>query len=128
MPVEELYGALLHCLAQLGIVVEIDRVPNEIPNAIPFTEDTVHRAYDKEYAQRFWRVLLRTHNVFSHFRTAFLGKASPVHFFWGSFDLAVTRFSGRRAPAHPGGVPHLSDAVVREAYSHQVSSSGFWPG
>ncbi|HEY1962865.1 MAG TPA: DUF5996 family protein, partial [Rhizomicrobium sp.] len=90
--------------------------------------DTVHRDYDKEYAHRFWRVLLRTHDVFSHFRTAFLGKASPVHFFWGSFDLAVTRFSGRPAPLHPGGIPHLSDAVVREAYSHEVSSAGFWPG
>jgi len=88
----------------------------------------VHRAYDKEYAQRFWRVLLRTHEVFSHFRTGFLGKASPVHFFWGSFDLAVTRFSGRRAPLHPGGIPHLPDAVAREAYSHEVSSAGFWPG
>jgi hypothetical protein len=128
MPVAEFYGELLHCLAQLGIAPPIDKTPNELPEAIPFDEDTVHRDYDKEYAQRFWRVLLRTHEVFSHFRTGFLGKASPVHFFWGSFDLAVTRFSGRPAPLHPGGVPHLADAVVREAYSHQVSSAGFWPG
>jgi len=88
----------------------------------------VHAAYDRDFVNRFWRVLLRTHEVFSHFRTAFLGKASPVHFFWGSFDLAVTRFSGRPAPPHPGGVPHLPDAVAREAYSHEVSSAGFWPG
>jgi hypothetical protein len=128
MPVAELYGELLHCLAQLGIVPRIDKIPNELPEAIPFDEDTVHRAYDKDSAQRFWRVLLRSHEVFSHFRTSFLGKASPVHFFWGSFDLAVTRFSGRPAPLHPGGVPHLPDAVVREAYSHEVSSAGFWPG
>ena len=95
---------------------------------IPFDEDTVHAAYDADAAQRFWRVLLAAHDVMAHFRTGFLGKSSPVHFFWGSFDLAVTRFSGRRAPPHPGGVPHLPDAVVREAYSHEVSSAGFWPG
>jgi hypothetical protein len=103
-------------------------MPNEIADAIPFSEDRVHAAYDAEYAIRFWRVLLRAHAAFSHFRTAFLGKASPVQFFWGSFDLAVTRFSGRRAPPHPGGIPHLPDAVAREAYSHEVSSAGFWPG
>src|SRR5207302_6802785 len=80
------------------------------------------------YANRFWRVLASTHQVLSRFRTGFLGKASPVHFFWGSFDLAVTRFSGRHAPRHPGGVPRLSDAVAQEAYSHEVSSAGFWPG
>ncbi len=88
----------------------------------------MHAAYDAEAAQRFWRVLLAAHEVLSHFRTGFLGKVSPVHFFWGSFDLAVTRFSGRRAPRHPGGVPHLPDAVAQEAYSHEVSSAGFWPG
>jgi len=97
-------------------------------DAVPFREDTVHSAYDPDSANRFWRILLASHEVFSHFRTTFLGKVSPVHFFWGSFDLAVTRFSGRRAPLHPGGVPHLPDAVVREAYSHEVSSAGFWPG
>jgi Family of unknown function (DUF5996) len=128
MPVAEFYGELLHTLAQLDVQPEIDKLPNEIVEAIPFDRDTAHRDYDKEYAQRFWRVLLRAHEVLSHFRTGFLGKASPVHFFWGSFDLAVTRFSGRPAPLHPGGVPHLSDAVVREAYSHEVSSAGFWPG
>jgi hypothetical protein len=118
----------MHLLSQLGIDPQIDTMPSEIVNAIPFDEDTVHRAYDKEYAQRLWRVLLRVHEVLSHFRTGFLGKSSPVHFFWGSFDLAVTRFSGRRAPPHPGGIPHLPDAVAREAYSHEVSSAGFWPG
>ncbi len=85
-------------------------------------------AYDPEYANRFWRVLLQSDRVFKEFRAGFCGKCSPVHFFWGSFDLAVTRFSGRRAPPHPGGVPHLPDAVAREAYSHEVSSLGFWPG
>jgi len=128
MPVAEFYAEFLHTLGELGIRPHLDKIPNEIPDAIPFDEDTAHRAYDKEYARRFWRVLLRVQEVLSHFRTAFLGKASPVHFFWGSFDLAVTRFSGRRAPLHPGGIPHLSDDVVREAYSHEVSSAGFWPG
>ena len=103
-------------------------MPCEIPNCVPFDQDTVHKAYDPDYARRFWRVLLSAHEVFSRFRTGFLGKSSPVHFFWGSFDLAVTRFSGRGAPRHPGGVPHLPDAVAQEAYSHEVSSAGFWPG
>jgi hypothetical protein len=128
MPVAEFYVDLLHALSALGIVVEIDTMPNEIADAIPFDEDRIHASYDRDFANRFWRVLLRSHEVFSYFRTAFLGKASPVHFFWGSFDLAVTRFSGRRAPPHPGGIPHLPDTVVREAYSHEVSSAGFWPG
>ena len=128
MTVAELYAAVFAELRGLGFELRIDSVPNELPDAIPFEEDRTHKAYDPDFANRFWRVLLRTHDVFSHFRTAFLGKASPVHFFWGSFDMAVTRFSGRRAPLHPGGVPHLSDAVVREAYSHEVSSAGFWPG
>jgi hypothetical protein len=103
-------------------------MPCEIADCIPFEQDTVHASYDAEYVNRFWRVLLSASEVFARFRTAFLGKASPVHFFWGSFDLAVTRFSGRPAPRHPGGVPHLSDAVAQEAYSHEVSSAGFWPG
>ena len=128
MTVAEFYTDILHTLSQLGIRVHIDPVPSELVDAIPFDEDTAHRAYDKDYAHRFWQILLRVHEVLSHFRTGFLGKASPVHFFWGSFDLAVTRFSGRRAPLHPGGIPHLPDAVVREAYSHEVSSAGFWPG
>src|SRR5207344_3664322 len=107
---------------------EIDRVPNEIANAVPFDQDTAHDAYDTEFAQRFWRVLVQATRVLSRFRTSFLGKSSPVHFFWGSFDLAVTRFSGRAAPPHPGGIPHLPDAITREAYSQEVSSLGFWPG
>jgi hypothetical protein len=99
-----------------------------MPDPIRFDDDRVHASYDANYAQRFWRVLLQCDRVFKLFRTGFIGKASPVHFFWGSFDLAVTRFSGRRAPLHPGGIPHLSDAVTREAYSHEVSSAGFWSG
>jgi hypothetical protein len=124
----EFYADLVEALSELGIVVAIDVMPNEIADALPFTKDLAHRAYDQDVANRLWRALLCAHDAFSHFRTAFLGKASPVHFFWGSFDLAVTRFSGRPAPLHPGGVPHLPDAVAREAYSHEVSSAGFWPG
>lgn len=121
-------AAVFVALDELGIGVTIDEYPNEIPDAIPFHTDTVHASYDPDYAQRFWRVLLQADRIFKHFRTGFLGKSSPTHFFWGSFDLAITRFSGRRAPLHPGGVPNLSDAVTREAYSHEVSSAGFWPG
>ena len=107
---------------------KINGKPNEIPDAVPFAEDRVHASYDRDYANRFWRVLSASNEVFAQFRTGFLGKASPVHFFWGSFDLAVTRFSGRSAPRHPGGVPNLPDDVAQEAYSHEVSSAGFWPG
>ena len=128
MTVAEFYVKYLALLSRLGFDLRIDDAPNEMADAVPFREDTVHSAYDPDSANRFWRILLASHEVFSHFRTTFLGKVSPVHFFWGSFDLAVTRFSGRRAPLHPGGVPHLPDAVVREAYSHEVSSAGFWPG
>jgi hypothetical protein len=128
MTVAAFHAAVLQALSELGVTLRIDTVPNEIPDAITFDQDFAHCSYDAAFAGRFWRVLLHAHDVFAYFRTAFLGKASPVHFFWGSFDLAVTRFSGRRAPLHPGGVPHLSDAVVREAYSHEVSSAGFWPG
>jgi hypothetical protein len=128
MTVAEFHVALFADLKALGIDVTIDGMPNEIPDAIPFRNDDVHRAYDADAAQRFWRILLSSHHVLSHFRSGFLGKVSPVHFFWGSFDLAVTRFSGRGAPQHPGGVPNLPDAVAREAYSHEVSSAGFWPG
>jgi hypothetical protein len=128
MLVAEFYADLMQALSELGIGTAIHEMPNEVADATPFSEDRTHGAYDRDFANRFWRLLLRSHEVFSHFRTAFLGKVSPVHFFWGSFDLAVTRFSGRRAPPHPGGVPHLPDAVVREAYSHEVSSAGFWPG
>jgi hypothetical protein len=126
--VAEFYADVMIALAELGVSVRIDEMPNEIPDAVRFGEDRAHASYDPDFASRFHRVLLRSHAAFSHFRTGFLGKASPVHFFWGSFDLAVTRFSGRRAPAHPGGVPNLPDAVAREAYSHEVSSAGFWPG
>ncbi len=126
--VAEFYEDVMIALRELGIVVMIDTMPCEIADAVRFDEDTEHKSYDGEYVHRFWRALVASNEVLARFRTGFLGKASPVHFFWGSFDLAVTRFSGRRAPLHPGGVPHLSDAIAREAYSHEVSSAGFWPG
>jgi hypothetical protein len=108
--------------------VKIDPRPSELPDRLRFDRDEIHRAYDPEYAQRFWRVLVQAARVFQAFRARFIGKCSPVHFFWGAADLAVTRFSGRKAPPHPGGVPNLPDRVTREAYSHEVSSCGFWPG
>jgi len=126
--VADFYRAVMLLLEGLGIEVAINAMPNEVANPIKFSEDRVHRAYDSDAAHRFWRALIRADRVFKLFRSGFIGKASPVHFFWGSFDLAVTRFSGRRAPRHPGGVPGLPDAVTREAYSHEVSSAGFWPG
>jgi hypothetical protein len=126
--VAEFHALVIAALAELGIAARITDLPSEIPDAIPFSRDRQHGAYDAEYARRFWQVLLQVDRVFKQFRTGFIGKASPVHFFWGSFDLAVTRFSGRRAPPHPGGAPGLSNAVMREAYSHEVSSAGFWPG
>src|SRR6266436_519571 len=122
------YKAVMIALDELGLPVKIDIMPNEIPNPIPFDRDEQHRAYDPEYANRFWRVLVQADRVFKKFRGRFVGKCSPVHFFWGAPDLAVTRFSGRRASEHPGGVPNLPDSVAREAYSHEVSSCGFWPG
>jgi len=128
MSVATFYREVMAALAELEVPVAIHAAPNELPQAIPFAEDTQERAYDGAQAERFWRALLQADRVLKLFRTGFLGKASPTHFFWGSFDLAVTRFSGRRAPPHPGGVPHLPDAVAREAYSHEVSSAGFWPG
>jgi hypothetical protein len=126
--VASFYGELMGALAHLGAPTTIDRMPNELPDATPFPEDIRLRPYDPAMAQAFWRALVQIERVFTRFRSRFLGKCSPVHFFWGSFDLAVTRFSGRRAPPHPGGAPHLADAVMREAYSHEVSSAGFWPG
>jgi len=126
--VAEFHAEIMAGLHDLGLRVPIHDMPSEIADAIPFSADTIHRAYDAPYAQRFWRVLIQAARVLSQFRTSFLGKCSPVHFFWGSFDLAVTRFSGRRAPLHAGVVPHLPRAVLREAYSHEVSSAGFWPG
>jgi hypothetical protein len=122
------YAGVMEILADLGLPVEIHAAPNELPEATPFAQDKARRDYDPDQANAFWRILVQSNRVFSAFRTAFLGKASPVHFFWGSFDLAVTRFSGRAAPPHPGGVPNLPDLVAREAYSHEVSSAGFWPG
>jgi hypothetical protein len=118
----------MEALAGLGIRLRIRTMPSEIPDPIPFDRDEVHRSYDREYANRFWRVLVQADRVMKVFRGRFLGKSSPVHFFWGAADLAVTRFSGRPAPEHPGGIPHLPDSVTREAYSHEVSSLGFWPG
>ena len=122
------YAGVMDMLQSSGVPVKIFPAPNELPEQIPFPEDTRPRAYDGDAAHRLWLALAKSAKVFQRFRSAFLGKVSPVHFFWGSFDLAVTRFSGRRAPAHPGGVPHLPDDVAREAYSHEVSSAGFWPG
>jgi hypothetical protein len=128
MPVADFYAQVMAALESLDLPVTINGAPNELPEAVPFAEDHAPRVYDLAQALRFWRALLQADRVLKVFRTAFLGKASPVHFFWGSFDLAVTRFSGRPAPPHPGGVAHLPDAVAREAYSHEVSSCGFWPG
>ena len=118
----------MQALRELGIGVSVDELPCEIAGATRFSQDHAHASYDAQCAQRLWQVLLRVDGVFKHFRTGFLGKCSPVHFFWGSFDLAVTRFSGRTAPTFPGKVPGVSAAVMREAYSHEVSSAGFWPG
>ncbi len=126
--VADFYRELMAQLRALGISVKIWTMPVEIPDAIPFEADRVHAAYDKDYANRFWRILVQCDRVFKQFRSRFLGKVSPVHFFWGSFDLAVTRFSGRPAPDHPGTAPNVGNWVMREAYSHEVSSCGFWPG
>jgi len=126
--VADFHAAVTGALNELGIAVRIKDYPCEIAGATRFSEDRIHAAYDREYAQRFWRVLVQVDRVFKQFRTGFIGKASPVHFFWGSFDLAVTRFSGRRAPAFTGKAPGLDPAVMQEAYSHEVSSAGFWPG
>jgi Family of unknown function (DUF5996) len=126
--VAKFYESVMNALSDLALPVTINKLPNEVQNPIPFDEDEEHRAYDPEYAARFWRVLVQSDRVFKEFRSRFCGKCSPVHFFWGSFDLAVTRFSGRPAPPHPGGIPHLPDAITREAYSQEVSSLGFWPG
>jgi hypothetical protein len=122
------YTHLMEEMAKLDLDVNIRKTPNEVIDAIPFDRDETHRAYDREYANRFWRVLVQADRVFKEFRARFIGKCSPVHFFWGGPDLAVTRFSGRRAPEHPGGIPNLPDWVARDAYSHEVSSCGFWPG
>jgi hypothetical protein len=124
----DFFRDLMRSLDALDVPVKIHGKPNEVATAIPFAEDRVHASYDPEAAQRFWRALVQVDRVFKAFRAGFHGKCSPVHFFWGSFDLAVTRFSGRAAPPHPGGFPNKPDAVTREAYSHEVSSAGFWTG
>jgi hypothetical protein len=128
MTVASFYARIMEALRTLELPLVIRTQPSEIPDGIPFERDTVHQAYDRDYAQRFWKVLVQSDRVFKQFRARFLGKCSPVHLFWGALDLAVTRFSGRAAPQHPGGIPHLPDWVAREAYSHEVSSAGFWAG
>jgi Family of unknown function (DUF5996) len=126
--VAQFKGKVDAALASLGVPVAIRDFPCEIEGAVPFSQDHAHAAYDPVYAQRFWHVLVQVNRVMQKFRSGFIGKCSPVHFFWGSFDLAVTRFSGRRAPMHPGVAPGLAPIVMQEAYSHEVSSAGFWPG
>ena len=122
------YELLMEALRRLDLSVRISSKPSELVDPIPFAQDEVHKSYDAEYAHRFWRALVQADRVMKAFRARFIGKASPVHYFWGAGDLAVTRFSGREAPEHPGGIPNLPDWVTREAYSHEVSSCGFWPG
>ena len=126
--VADFYRRVIDLLDGIGVAVAINEMPSEVPGPIRLSQDRVHASYDAAAAHRFWRALIQIDRVFKLFRSGFLGKASPVHFFWGGFDLAVTRFSGRRAPPHPGGVPGLPDPITREAYSHEVSSAGFWPG
>ena len=126
--VAEFYRKIMSALCELEIEVEIWTMPVEVVDGIPFEQDHEHKSYDADAAHRFWRILVQGDRVMKQFRASFLGKVSPVHFFWGSFDIAVTRFSGRTAPPHPGGMPQLGDWVAREAYSHEVSSCGFWPG
>jgi len=126
--VADFYKDLIASLDSLGIRVQIHASPNEVEEAIPFAEDTVHKAYDRQQANLLWQALVQSARVFGQFRARFIGKCSPVQFFWGSFDLAVTRFSGRPAPAHPGGSPNCPNWVMTEAYSEEVSSVGFWPG
>lgn len=121
--VADFYGEVMDTLGALGLAIHIHGKPDEVADPIPFVEDQKHNSYDAEYANRFWRILVQVDRVFKEFRSRFIGKCSPVHFFWGSLDLAVTRFSGRRAPERPG-----ADAITREAYSHEVISHGFWPG
>ena len=126
--VADFYHELMASLDSLGISAQIHAAPNEVEEAIPFAEDTIHKAYDEQQANLLWQALLQSARVFGQFRARFTGKCSPVHFFWGALDLAVTRFSGRPAPVHPGGVPNCPNWVMVEAYSEEVSSAGFWPG
>jgi hypothetical protein len=125
--VADFYREFTARMHELGLDVKIWTTPVEVPDPVPFENDKAHASYDPEYANRFWRALVQAERVMQRFRSGFAGKCSPVHFFWGSFDLAVTRFSGRRAPTHPGA-PGVADSITREAYSHEVSSAGFWPG
>ena len=122
------YRRLMLEMERLELRVAVHGSPNEVPDAIPFDQDETHGSYDPDYANRFWRVLVHASRILNEFRAQFIGKCSPVHFFWGAPDLAVTRFSGRRAPRHPGGITNLPDWVTRDAYSHEVISCGFWPG
>ncbi len=126
--IADFHAELMNLVSEAGRKIHIHPAPNEVEPAIPFAEDRAPRAYDRGSAERLHGALMAADRVFKKFRSGFLGKVSPVHFFWGSFDLAVTRFSGREAPRHPGGIPNLPDDVTREAYSHEVSSAGFWPG
>jgi hypothetical protein len=128
MPVADFYAAFMGRLRRLGIDAHIWTMPSEIANAVPFEQDRAHAQYDREYVERFRQVLVQAARVMNEFRCRFIGKASPVHFFWGSFDLAVTRFSGRTAPPPTGVTPNVAGWVMAEAYSHEVSSCGFWPG
>lgn len=128
MPVAEFYAKVMVALDELDLPVQIRAMPCEVAQAVPFDRDYSHAAYDAQYAHRFWRVLVQADRLCRIFRGRFTGKVSPVHLFWGAPDLAVTRFSGRTAPPHPGGIPNMADWVTREAYSHEVSSAGFWPG
>jgi hypothetical protein len=127
-PVADFYAEYIAMLRALGLEIKIMASPVEVQIAIPFAEDLQHASYDPDAARRCWQILLQIDRVLKRFRGRFRGKASPVHFFWGSFDLAATRFSGRPAPPHPGGAPHCPDYVMVEAYSHECSSCGFWPG
>jgi hypothetical protein len=128
LSVAEFYKKIISSLGELNINVKINPIPSEIENAIPFDKDTEHTVYDADAANNLHTALLRISDVFTKFRSKYIGKNSPVHFFWGGFDLAVSRFSGRTAPKHPGGIPNLPDRVAEEAYSHEVSSCGFWTG
>ncbi|WP_127783810.1 DUF5996 family protein [Rhodococcus sp. X156] len=127
-PVADFYAQAMQALDELGLGTQIQASPNEVDPAIPFAEDDQHSQYDPAAAHLFWAQLVRANRALQQFRSSFIGKCSPVHLFWGSLDLACTRFSGRPAPTHPGGAPHCADWVMVEAYSHEVSSAGFWPG
>lgn len=127
-PVADFYRIVMELLDELGVATEIWPMPVEIPGAIPFTDDHTHASYDADAVQRFWRALVQIERVMKVFGQRFVGKASPVHYFWGAIDIAATRFSGRTAPPHPGGAPNCGPHVMWEAYSHEVSSCGFWPG